>query len=150
MACASIFYDDRKKANSRVGINELTVISKSSVDTNELTYLYNIIIKQQPEVVAFHNGDVVTPVWTTEKKLHSVLLLQTQLETQSPRSHLHLHELTHTDISIYFASLESFTGQCGRVNTASLTLLLLLVNLFEWEKLHPEHLFLSMKFGKFI
>lgn len=41
--------------------------TKSNVSTHELTYLYNVIIKQQPEVVAFHNGNVVSPVWTTEK-----------------------------------------------------------------------------------
>lgn len=31
----------------------------------ELAHLYNVIVKQQPEVVAFHDGDVVSPVWTT-------------------------------------------------------------------------------------
>lgn len=36
------------------------------------TYLYNVIIKQQPEVVAFHNGNVVSPVWTTEKKKNAM------------------------------------------------------------------------------
>lgn len=41
--------------------------TKSNVSTYELTYLYNVIIKQQPEVVAFHNGNVVSPVWTTDK-----------------------------------------------------------------------------------
>lgn len=40
-------------------------------------HLYNVIIKQQPEVVAFHDGNVVSPVRPTEKeKQKSVLGLQ--------------------------------------------------------------------------
>lgn len=33
-----------------------------------LTHLHNVIIKQQPEAVALHNGDVVPTVWATAKK----------------------------------------------------------------------------------
>lgn len=68
MACASIFYknktDDTQSGKKQI---QVTVETESNVHTDEHTYLYNIIIKQQPEVVAFHDGDVVTPVWTTEK-----------------------------------------------------------------------------------
>lgn len=31
-----------------------------------VTYLHNVIIKQQPEAVTLHYGDVMTSVWTTE------------------------------------------------------------------------------------
>lgn len=40
---------------------------------NKLTHLYNIIIEQQPEIMTFHNGNVVTPVWTTGKKKKHVI-----------------------------------------------------------------------------
>lgn len=30
------------------------------------TYLYNIVIKQQPEAMTFHYSDVMTTIWTTE------------------------------------------------------------------------------------
>lgn len=33
-----------------------------------LAYLYNVVIKQQPEVVTLHNGNVVSSVWATENK----------------------------------------------------------------------------------
>lgn len=36
--------------------------------THELTHLNNIIIEQQPKVVTFYNGNVMTPVWTTKRK----------------------------------------------------------------------------------
>lgn len=33
-----------------------------------LTHLYNVIIKQQPEAVALHDGDVMPMVWATAGK----------------------------------------------------------------------------------
>lgn len=65
--------------------------TKSNVSTHELTYLYNVIIKQQPEVVAFHNGNVVSPVWTTGEKKKKYFVLALQCKLQSPRSYLHTH-----------------------------------------------------------
>ena len=42
--------------------------AKLEMHTNQLTHLDNVVIKQQPEVMTFHYGNVVTPIWTTEKK----------------------------------------------------------------------------------
>lgn len=36
--------------------------------THKLTHLYNVVIKQQPEIVTFHNGNVMSPVWTAASK----------------------------------------------------------------------------------
>lgn len=32
-----------------------------------VTHLDNVIIKQQPEAVTLHYGDVMPPIWPTEK-----------------------------------------------------------------------------------
>ena len=32
-----------------------------------VTHLHNVIIKQQPEAMALHYGDVMTSIWATEE-----------------------------------------------------------------------------------
>lgn len=44
--------------------------------THKLTHLYNVVVKQQPEIVTFHNGNVVSPVWTTEIKKDNISKVQ--------------------------------------------------------------------------
>lgn len=41
------------------------------------TYLYNVVIKQQPKAMALHNGDIMSTVWTTarNKRIEDLLIL---------------------------------------------------------------------------
>lgn len=32
------------------------------------TYLYDVIIEEQPKTVALHNGDIMSTIWTTATK----------------------------------------------------------------------------------
>lgn len=48
--------------------------SENGISThNKLTHLHNIIIKEQPEVMTFYNGNVVPPVRTTAETQDTVL-----------------------------------------------------------------------------
>ena len=38
-------------------------------DTNEPTHLHNVVVKQQPEAVALHDGDVVASVWAAGERV---------------------------------------------------------------------------------
>lgn len=55
-----------------------------------LTHLYNVIIKQQPEAVALHDGDVMSTVWATAGKGMENLLSRSLFP---PRIHLWLSQL---------------------------------------------------------
>lgn len=109
--------------------------TKSNVSTHELTYLYNVIIKQQPEVVAFHNGNVVSPVWTTEKTKQQLCISTTMSTSVSKIISTHPWP-THTGVFTCVASIDSFAGLCGCVNTASLR-----HSYSFWFKLEKLHLY---------
>lgn len=46
------------------------------------TYLYNVIIKQQPKAMALHDGDIMSTVWTTARKKRIKDLLIVCLQKQ--------------------------------------------------------------------
>lgn len=70
MACASIFCKNRETTGtvSKTGSSN----ENKTVWTHKLTHLYNVVVKQQPEIVTFHNGNVVSPVWTAEIKKNNI------------------------------------------------------------------------------
>lgn len=49
-----------------------------------MTYLYNVVIKQQPEAMTFHNGDVMPAVRTTGEKMKG---------RKSPGKHILLYDI---------------------------------------------------------
>lgn len=88
-----------------------------TVWTHKLTHLYDVVVKQQPEIVTFHNGDVVSSVRTAEIWCVTMLIFTHLSPTRSnPAVTKRLDFLL---LKCSFISLFPGSGCCGDGNSKS-------------------------------